>query len=142
MPTSTLTTQHYRLLGLCALTLTLFMLLVPGTVIQATLTLASQILPWSTSDLPSDAGFPIDKIIHFSLFCLTGLLLAKGWSREQPGGSTVLLLSLVMLGVITEGLQYYIPGRFASVGDVIANTAGALVGVLWGLYPAREKQLQ
>jgi len=142
-----LSTQHYRLLGICALALTTFMLLVPGPVVQSAASmaasLASQLLPWNADSLPSDTSFPIDKVIHFSLFCLCGLFLARGWGPGlRDGGAAALLLALVMLGMITEGLQYYIPGRFASLTDVLANTAGALVGVLWGMYPVRKQQVQ
>ena len=139
-----LTTQHYQRLGICALTITVLMLLAPGPVVQAAAStassLASQLWPWSSDSLPSDASYPIDKLIHFSLFCLSGLFLARGWGPTlRGGGVAALILALVTLGVITEGLQYFIPGRFASVGDIIANTAGALAGVFLGLYPVRKQ---
>jgi VanZ family protein len=50
-----------------------------------------------------------------------------------------LLVTLLALGGCTEWLQAEIPGRGPDTWDVIADAAGAAVGVTLGLYFLRRK---
>lgn len=70
-----------------------------------------------------------DKISHFIAYsCLMlniGILVYPNKRKIFTG-----VVLAVFLGVIIEILQHYIPGRFMSLGDVIANTLGALLGMI------------
>lgn len=70
-------------------------------------------------------------VLEFSanvvLFVPFGILLALGWPRLRTWH--LALLGLLTSGVI-EFVQLYMPSRFSTVSDLIANTAGAAVGCL------------
>jgi len=65
---------------------------------------------------------------HFAAYFITSVLFAVGYSRPMQ-----LLAILVMLATcagMLEIVQLSIPGRMASVGDFVAGTIGAWIGVL------------
>jgi len=85
------------------------------------------------SDVPS--GRPgIDKVVHFSLF---GVLAVTGRWAGVP--RTVLSVTLLLYAGISELLQGTdLVNRDASVGDVLADSTGVIVGLLlWRLLSAR-----
>jgi VanZ family protein len=90
------------------------------------------------SALPSLSDFPpwADKVVHFGMYGMLGVLLARvgvleNWSRRR------LVLTAVMVslfGVLDELHQLFIPGRDAEVGDWLADTLGSASGfavLLW-----------
>lgn len=71
---------------------------------------------------------PWDKVAHGSGFLALGLILFMGWAdRIRPG---VLLALLVLYGAGDELHQGFVPGRDGSLGDWLADTAGAGLGLL------------
>jgi len=85
-------------------------------------------------ELPEFAGF--DKLLHLIAY---GILAASFLYGLQPftkqitlpaAGITVVLFCFAY-GVGDEFHQSFIPGRLASVWDVLADTAGAILVVLW-----------
>lgn len=67
-------------------------------------------------------------IDNVTLFIPLGALLAALWCRRP--WPTLLMLA-VMLSVAVETFQWAFPtGRIANSADVLANSAGALVGIL------------
>lgn len=64
---------------------------------------------------------------NIALFIPFGILLAIGWTRLKTW--QLALLGLVTSGLI-EAVQLMLPSRFSTVSDLIANTAGAVVGCL------------
>lgn len=70
-----------------------------------------------------------DKISHFIAYsCLMlniGMLVYPNKRKIFIG-----VVLAVFLGILIEILQHYIPGRFMSLGDVIANTIGVLLGTI------------
>ena len=60
--------------------------------------------------------------------------LTTRWSRATPRGSwriSALAWCLcVGYGVLMEGLQILVPGRGAQLADLLADAAGATVGIL------------
>ena len=59
-------------------------------------------------------------------FTLTGYLTEHGAPRSSAVATALLLAA--SSSYVIEVLQRFIPGRFSSLTDVVANTAGAAVG--------------
>lgn len=83
-----------------------------------------------------DFGFRFwDKLAHFVLYAPAGFL-ALGWLRYRHwrvGALSRLLLAtgaVLVYGISDELHQLIVPGRQASVGDLIADALGGLVGAL------------
>lgn len=75
-----------------------------------------------------------DKVIHLLVYALVGALftrvLVSGMHIDKKKKAIALaLISSIFLGSLIEGVQYFIPYRDASFADMIANAAGALIGV-------------
>ncbi|MGV2982219.1 VanZ family protein [Microbacterium sp. AGC85] len=70
----------------------------------------------------------LEFLANIALFIPFGLLLAVAWSWLKTWHLAV--LGLVTSGVI-EFVQLFLPSRFSTVSDLIANTAGAVVGCLF-----------
>jgi VanZ family protein len=94
----------------------------------------------SSRPLPADYVPPVphlDKTLHFVAYGVLALLCFRAmWAkRDDPAPAWVLLLGVVLAGAYgacEELHQSFIPGRDASVYDVIANGLGAVAAaVLW-----------
>lgn len=83
---------------------------------------------------PAGAGSGnLDKIVHVSMYFLMGILAYVAFNT--PGKRIVMFISMFLLGVSLELFQIYIPGRDASLYDVLANVSGlALSFFLCWLY--------
>lgn len=70
-----------------------------------------------------------DKISHFiaysTLMLNIGLIVFPDRKKIVIG-----LISVILLGVIVEVLQHFVPGRFMSIEDVYANSLGVLLGTI------------
>ena len=66
-----------------------------------------------------------DKLAHFVTYGLFALL-AKGLSTTV-GAYGWYCVGAIAYGCLMEVGQSFVPGRFMSLGDVVANTAGVLV---------------
>jgi hypothetical protein len=70
----------------------------------------------------------LEFVANIALFVPFGLLLALGWSRLKTW-------HLAVLGLVTSGaiefVQLFLPTRFSTISDLVANTAGAVVGCLF-----------
>ena len=108
---------------------TLIILVIPGSVIDWLALWAYQWWPWPSSGLAS-GSISIDKFIHAVLFAVCGALIVKGW-MEQIGRWQWVFLSLMGYAMFTEFLQLLVPGRGASVGDLLADCIGAGIGMFW-----------
>jgi VanZ family protein len=87
------------------------------------------------SDVPSSPP-GVDKLVHFSLFAV--LALTGRWAGVRRG---VLAGLLVLYAGISELLQGTdVVNRDASVGDLLADSAGVVVGLLlWQLLARRRR---
>ncbi len=63
----------------------------------------------------------VAMFVPFGVLALTAYRWMRVWSATLAG--------LATSGII-EGVQLFLPTRFATVSDLIANTAGALLGAL------------
>ena len=78
-----------------------------------------------------------DKLVHFLVFGFLGILTAKGLanSGNKRIKENYILLTLViciLYGASDEIHQYFVPGRFSSWGDWIADVLGVIVMI--GIY--------
>jgi VanZ family protein len=89
-----------------------------------------------------------DKPAHFLVYSILGILLlrAMGATFVNTPHARVILFSIVLAslyGATDELHQYFVPARSAEVFDFLADTAGAVVGVVcyWKLTasPAPKK---
>ena len=72
-----------------------------------------------------------DKLVHGGLFLILGLSLAWGKGRTGSGVSGLVFLLIGMgYGALDEWHQSFIPGRAASVGDWVADSAGVMLGLV------------
>ena len=98
-------------------------------VILTVITLLSLLPPKSTINLGNQ-----DKISHYiAHFFLTINALLITHNRKQ----VLTILLVILYGIIIEGLQSFVPGRFPSYNDVIANSLGALSGLVIMLFGSK-----
>ena len=98
-------------------------------VILTVITLLSLLPPKSTINLGNK-----DKISHYiAYFFLTINALLITQNRKQ----VLTILLVILYGIIIEGLQSFVPGRFPSYNDVIANSLGALSGLVIMLFGSK-----
>ena len=75
---------------------------------------------------------PLDKIVHFVIYGLTSILLFRYFIRKTNSRSAfykaVALASIY--GAAMEVVQYFLPYRSFSLGDMAANAAGAFLACL------------
>ncbi len=73
----------------------------------------------------------LDKAIHAALFAVQGVLTRRSLaSRIGPGATVLATVLACAYGILLEVLQGPVPGRATGVGDMIANTVGALGGAI------------
>ena len=72
-----------------------------------------------------------DKLVHGGLYLILGLSLAWGKRRTESDVSGLLFLLMGMgYGALDEWHQSFVPGRHASVGDWVADSAGVMLGLV------------
>ncbi len=92
------------------------------------------------SSIPGDR-FPelqfrlADKVVHFFIFGILGILIARSFRFlfNPVWKNNYILWSIaigIIYGLIDEWHQMYIPGRYASIGDWIADLLGIVCFVL------------
>lgn len=73
-------------------------------------------------------GNYLDKVAHFSIFLFLSLSINFKFRNQEK--QIEYLLWAVLLGLLTEIIQQFIPGRNMDLYDVLAN----LLGVIFGYY--------
>ena len=84
----------------------------------------------SELEVQSNFWFPgLDKLVHGVLYAILGVSLA--WSKLRTGskipGYRLLLIGLVY-GYLDEWHQSFVPGRFPSWEDGLADVVGLIIG--------------
>ena len=78
--------------------------------------------------VPVTIGYPmLEFLANIALFVPLGLCLAGGWPSLRSSGA---IAAGMLISVLIEMVQLGIPSRYATLSDVVANTAGTAVGVL------------
>lgn len=79
---------------------------------------------------------PVRKLAHFSEYACMGVLLFLLWSQWISQGWRLRLLVGVWVFLSAgadEFHQYFVPGRYASVADVLLDTCGGVCGMVFCL---------
>ena len=72
----------------------------------------------------------MDKLIHLTMYFI--LILLWGINLISFKFSLIKILFLtIIFGLLIETLQYLLPfGRYFDLGDIIANSVGAIIGII------------
>ena len=86
----------------------------------------------SIPDLPAPSVFRAqDKIAHVLVFGVLGFLFSHSFKPRdgEPRFTRVLLITLMvaLYGGFDESHQMFVPGREASLGDLVADTLGVFL---------------
>ena len=76
-----------------------------------------------------DLGFRIDRVVHFGMYAVQGVLIARALGRRVPAVLLLAWLVLSVVGALDEVHQMWMPGREAEVGDWMMDTLGAGAGL-------------
>lgn len=109
----------FRLVWVSSVFLLFFLLFVIGGLIPGPLRAAIE----SWLGLP----FSVPPVAHFVLFMAMAFFLPWAWPRLHVVGSLSIML---VLGVVVELLQEWIPGRTPSLVDLLLDALGAALGCL------------
>ena len=69
-----------------------------------------------------------DKLCHFGAYLWLSALPFFGFGRGKQALAGALLM--IPLGIVLECIQAFVPGRFFSGADMLANSLGVLLGIL------------
>jgi VanZ family protein len=95
--------------------------------------------------MPEFEWLTIDKLYHFIEYAILGGLLTRAFVEAKPSivpsqlvWSIAALIS-ILYGASDEWHQTFVPGRFATLADWVADVLGAIAGVL-GVYLYYRRQ--
>lgn len=101
----------------------------------------------SSLSAPPVPGGVSDKTLHVAAYTVLAILAVRALAgglpaRVRPRTAVVALAIAVGYGITDEVHQMFVPGRHADVADVIADAAGAAIGVAlcwaWGILAHRN----
>jgi VanZ family protein len=95
---------------------------------------AAFLMQVSTNQVPRFEN--ADKVVHFGAF----FVLALTFHRAFPIPIWAALVILTMYGVAIEWVQDMLPYRDASLGDLIADAAGASTYYAYAYFRFRQKK--
>lgn len=75
----------------------------------------------------------IRKMAHFAEYMAVGFLsfwIAVLWVERLYMGILAVTVQLIVSGALDELHQYFVPGRYASIKDVMIDTAGGIAGII------------
>lgn len=72
----------------------------------------------------------MDKLIHLIMYFILILLWGINLISFKFSLFKILFLTIIF-GLLIETLQYLLPfGRYFDLGDIIANSVGAIIGII------------
>lgn len=95
--------------------------------------------------MPEFEWLTIDKLYHFIEYAILGVLLARALVKAKPSGIPsrwvwhIAAAVSILYGASDEWHQTFVPGRFATLADWVADVLGSIAGVA-GLYYYEKKQ--
>lgn len=72
----------------------------------------------------------LDKVFHFTAYAVLAALLLRASSRPRLVTALAVWGVVVAFGAVDEWHQSFIPSRSMSFADWIADSSGALVGII------------
>ena len=85
---------------------------------------------------PEFEWLTIDKLYHFIEYAILGGLLARAFAKADPAvipSNLIWFIAAVLsilYGASDEWHQTFVPGRYATVADWVADAIGSIAGVL------------
>lgn len=76
------------------------------------------------------AGSEVSKVGHFIVFTLLGVFAGLRWKKV---GIFFALACIAVFAFVTEALQMLVNGRMTSVGDLITDIVGGIIGLAIGV---------
>ena len=86
---------------------------------------------------------PLRKFAHFAEYAVMGSLLTLIWIQWMKRGKRLYLLIVLWVflsAAADEFHQYFVPGRYASVADVLLDTCGGAFGMTVFLLFRRKRK--
>ncbi|MFH1879100.1 MAG: VanZ family protein [Candidatus Omnitrophota bacterium] len=84
----------------------------------------------------------MDKVVHFAEFGILGFFVSRACLYSSKGRFyNNLLLGLILgggYGILMELVQHFVPGRYPSLDDAAANTAGMIFGMVSMIIKSRK----
>ena len=89
----------------------------------------------SNEDLPNLTFHIWDKFLHLIAFGVLGILIYRSfvhanWDLISKNATILSIILSIIYGASDEFHQFYVPGRFASFSDWIADMIGAIFFIL------------
>jgi VanZ family protein len=99
----------------------------------------------SSQSVDIDLPLPgLDMAAHFVEFALFGFLLSIGYFKAFGFSdflkSVLVFLTGLPLGALDELHQLFVPGRKGSIGDIAADAAGLVCGILVFRFLAKRRR--
>jgi len=98
------------------------------------LLVVASLLPGSSPAIRWVGGLN-DKLLHFLAYAALAVLAVAGADERRVALRSVLIM--VVLGVLLDYLQQFVPGRGFEMGDVAADNLGLLCGASLGAWLVR-----
>ncbi len=96
--------------------------------------------------MPEFEWLTIDKLYHFVEYAILGALVARALVKAKPAILPsprwiwcVAAVFSILYGASDEWHQTFVPGRFATLADWVADVLGSIAGV-FGVYLYYKKQ--
>lgn len=119
-----------------------------STTAKLSLSLVWLILIWTLSSLPSHdlpglKIISIDKVAHLGIYLILGILVNGVLTSIKAGKPTISLVYAILLlnAALDEAHQQYIPGRSVSIYDLMANSLGLCLALMWMLRRVKKYSL-
>lgn len=119
-----------------------------STTAKLSLSLVWLILIWTLSSLPSHdlpglKIISIDKVAHLGIYLILGILVDGVLTSIKAGKPTISLVYAILLlnAALDEAHQQYIPGRSVSIYDLMANSLGLCLALMWMLRRVKKYSL-
>ena len=84
-----------------------------------------------------------DKVLHFAVYAILGVLAARAADvrRGRLATALIVILCISVFGAVDEWHQSFIPGRFPAVDDWVADTLGGIAGTSAVVLALRPKAI-
>lgn len=97
------------------------------------LVVVGSLLPGSSPAIAWVGGVS-DKLLHFLAYAALAVLAVAGADDRRAVLRAVLIM--LVLGVVLDYLQRFVPGRGFELGDILADYVGVLCGASLGMWLA------
>ncbi len=77
--------------------------------------------------------------IHFIEYAVLGLLISRAVNLRTLHGIIATCCLIILIGVVDEIIQWFLPNRVGDMRDVIMNSVGGLSGLWLGQFLYREQ---